>query len=254
MVDLTDYKRFAKYFAIFILTYVFFVDWVIPSNYYIPSTYFVLESAYTMFVDYKFLNAIGLTFATTLFVPLGGFACFLITRYGVIKFALRNNWSSILTLTFRVIPYIMIPFLFTQIVGSSIIFQFLFLMIVGGIEQKIFLFDIISKLDRNFISAAKSLGLSDKEIYRDMLGQMLLPYVFGKIHYLFLSAWGYSMVFEIISGNYGLGTLLIKSLEFHDMAMLFLIFLVIVILIYLSGLAFKLVEKKVIYWIPDEIK
>ncbi len=252
MSDFTGYKTFAKIFAWFVFIYVVLFQFIIPFNSLFPAPSIMLESIPDLFSKYKFASALGLTFTAVLFIPIGGFACFFYTKVPVIKYFLKYDFSRWLPSMFDFFPLVFFVFIFALWTGDSLIGEIVALMLVSGFDQKIAVSHKIKKLPLHFGLFAKSAGISDSEIYGKIYGKLLTPFAFEKIGALFLSGWMYAFFYEVVSGNYGVGTVLFTAIKYGDISAFFLIILIMIIVIYVTSLLFKLIQYKVVHWIPDE--
>ncbi len=253
MTDFSGYKSFAKIAAWFTFIYIVLFQSILPPNQILPSPASMIDSLGTLVSDYAFFNAIGLTAFLVVLIPILGFLCCYVTRYYSPKLFLTYDLSSTLLFSFRFFSYVFLLLFMVYWFGNSWIAELVFLMLVAGLEQKIFLAGEVRKINKNYFFTLQSLGMSEKEIIRDVVSKLIKPYVFEKIHMLFLLSWGWALIYEMISGNYGMGRLMLNAIEYNDISILTLSIVIMIVVIYLSGLLFKLIEYKIINWIPDEL-
>ncbi len=254
MTDYSGYKSFAKIAAWFTFIYIILFQFILPPNQILPSPASIIDSLGTLFSEYYFISAIGLTSLLVVLIPILGFLCCYVTRYYSPKLFLTYDLSATLLFSFRFFSYVFLMLFMIYWFGSSWIAELVFLMLVAGLEQKIFLASEVRKINKDYFYTLKSLGLTEKEIIRDVVSKLLKPYVFEKIHILFLLSWGWALLYEMISGSYGMGALMLQALKYNDISILTLSIVIMIVVIYVSGLLFKLIEYKIISWIPDEIK
>ncbi len=254
MTDFSGYKSFAKIAAWFTFIYIVLFQSILPPNLILPSPASMIDSLGSLFGEYNFVSALGLTSFTVVLIPILGFLCCYVTRYYSPKLFLTYDLSSTLLFSFRFFSYVFLLAFMVYWFGQSWIAELVFLMLVAGLEQKIFLAQEVRKINSNYFYALHSFGLSEKEIIKKVYSKLLKPYVFEKIHMLFLLSWGWALIYEMISGNYGLGKLMLTALKYQDISILTLTIVITIILIYVSGLLFKLIEYKIISWIPDELE
>ncbi len=252
MTDFTGYKTFVKIFGWFVFVYVVLFQFIVPFNSVFPAPSIMLEAVSDLFSGYDFANALGYTTLAVLFVPLGGFACFYFTKVPVIKLFLKYDFTRWLPSLFLFFPVIFFVFIFALWTGDSLLGEIIALMLISGFNQKIAMASRIKKIPKHFYVFAKSAGLSDNEIYGKIYGKLLLPYAFEKIGELFFAGWAYAFVYEIVSGSAGVGSVFLKTIAYGDISAFFLIILIMTIVIYFTGLAFKLIQYKIVDWIPDE--
>ncbi len=252
MTDFTGYKTFARIFAWFVFIYVVLFQFIVPFNSFFPAPSIMLETLPDLFSTYNFQAALGLTLFAVLFVPVSGFACYYYTRVPVIKLFLKYDFTRWLPSMFVFFPLVFFVFIMAIWIGDSVAGEIVALMLVAGFSQKIAMSKRVRQIPGHFYLFAKSAGVSDNEIYGKIFGKLILPYAFEKIGELFTGAWLYAFVYEIVSGNYGVGTVLYKTIKYGDVSAFFLILLIMIIVIYLTGLAYKIIQYKIVKWIPDE--
>jgi ABC-type nitrate/sulfonate/bicarbonate transport system permease component len=252
MTDFTGYKTFAKIFAWFVLVYIILFEFIIPFNPLFPAPSIMIETIPDLFSKYNFANALGFTVLAVLFVPIGGFACFYFTRTPVIKYFRKYDFTRWLPSTFNFFPVVFFVFIMALWIGDSFVGEVVALMLVSGFNQKIAMAYRVKKLPVHFSLFAQSAGISEKQINGDIFGKLLFPYAFEKIGALFFEGWMYAMFYEIVSGNEGVGRVIYTAIKYGDISTFFLVLLILIVVIYLSGLAYKAIQYKVVRWIPDE--
>jgi ABC-type nitrate/sulfonate/bicarbonate transport system permease component len=252
MTDFTGYKTFARIFIWFVFIYVVLFQFIVPYNPIFPAPSIMLETLPDLFSKYRFASALGFTLTAVLFIPIGGFACFYFTRVPVIKFFLKYDLTRWLPALFKFFPVIFFVFILAIWTGDSFIGEVVALLLVAGFNQKIAMSKKVREVPKHFYLFAKSAGMSDNEIYGKVYGKLLLPYAFEKIGELFFAGWMYAFVYEIVSGNYGVGAIFYTAIKYGDLSAFFLVLLIMIIVIYLTGLVYKTIQYKVVRWIPDE--
>ena len=251
MTDFTGYKIFAKVFLWFVLIYVVLFQFILPFNSLFPAPSIMFYAIGDLFTKYNFASALGFTTLAVIFIPIGGFACFYLTKAPFMKLFLKYDFRW-LENAFRFFPYMFFIFILAIWTGDSFWGEVIALMLFAGLEQKSAMAKTIRVVPSHFSLFAKSAGLSDYQIYDKIYGKLMLPYTIEKIGNLFLIGWVYAFVYEMVSGNYGVGNIILQTIKYGDSSAFFLIILIMIIVIYLFGLFFKFIQYKVVKWIPDE--
>ena len=254
MSDFSGYKSFAKIAAWFTFIYVILFQFIIQPNLILPSPASMFDSIDSLLNEYHFVSALGLTSFLVILVPIFGFVFCYATKYWCAKLFLNFEMHSTLFFTFRFFSYFFLLLFMVYWFQSSPVAELVFLLIVAGLEQKIYLSELVRKIDPNYFHTLKSLGVSDKKIIGGVFSKLMKPYIFEKLHLLFLSAWGWALVYEYISGTFGIGNLMRKAILYNDLSTLALLVVIMIVVIFISGFVFKLIHYKVITWIPDELK
>ncbi len=252
MTDFTGYKTFAKIFVWFVFVYVVLFQFIVPFNPFFPAPSIMLETIPDLFSTYDFANALGLTIIAVLFVPIGGFACFYFTRTPVIKLFLKYDFTKWLPSLFNFFPLLFFVFILAIWAGDSLFGEIIALMLVAGFSQKKAMSKKVRAIPEHFYLFAKSAGMSDNEIYGKIYGKLMFPYAFEKIGELFFAGWAYAFIYEAVTGNGGVGTVLFTAIKYGDVSAFFLTVLIMIAVIYFTGLTYKTVQYKAIRWIPDE--
>ncbi len=99
--------------------------------------------------------------------------------------------------------------------------------------------------DEEYIVAAQSLGLNEKEITKKIIWKNVEPKLMEHIFNLHLYLWGMLIVFEFIKGGPGLGVIFRQALEYKDLSAIFSVFLITGISVYSRNNAFKIYQKKI---------
>jgi ABC-type nitrate/sulfonate/bicarbonate transport system permease component len=214
----------------------------------------MIDSVDSLFGEYHFISASGLTSFLVILVPILGFLCCYTTKYWASKLFLNFDMHSTLYFSFRFFSYFFLLLFMVYWFQSSPIAELVFLMLVAGLEQKIYLSGLVRKIDPSYSQTLSSLGVSEKKIIGGVYSKLTKPYVFEKLHRLFLAAWGWAFVYEYISGSFGIGNLMRKAILYNDLSTIALLVVIMIVVIYISGLVFKIIQYKVITWIPDELK
>jgi len=254
MSDFSGYKSFAKIAAWFTFIYIILFQFIISPNLILPSPASMIDSVDSLFGEYHFISALGLTSFLVILVPILGFLCCYTTKYWAAKLFLNFDMHPTLYFSFRFFSYFFLLLFMIYWFRSSPIAELVFLMIVAGLEQKIYLSELVRKINPNYFQTLSSLDVSEKKIIGGVYSKLMKPYFFEKLHRLFLAAWGWALVYEYISGSFGIGNLMRKAILYNDLSTITLLVVIMIVVIYISGLVFKIIQYKVITWIPDEIK
>jgi NitT/TauT family transport system permease protein len=186
---------------------------------------------------------VGLFIASTLAVSIG-----VATRY----FTLFERLTlPTITLLAPVSPIAWLPvaiFLFG--IGNKpavfmVVIALLFHMVLATINQ-------IDNVNRNFLNVARTMGASKRQIYLRVIIPAILPQLFVVLRFNLFGAWMVVLVAEATGVGYGLGQVIMLGRNTFNPSLVFFTIVLIGVLGYSFDWVMRLVQRKVLYWVPHE--
>jgi NitT/TauT family transport system permease protein len=186
---------------------------------------------------------VGLLIASTLAVSMG-----VATRY----FTLFERLTlPTVTLLAPVSPIAWLPvaiFLFG--IGNKpavfmVVIALLFHMVLATINQ-------IDNVNRNFLNVARTMGATKRQIYFRVIIPAILPQLFVVLRFNLFGAWMVVLVAEATGVGYGLGQVIMLGRNTFNPSLVFFTIVLIGVLGYSFDWLMRLVQRKVLYWVPHE--
>jgi NitT/TauT family transport system permease protein len=184
----------------------------------------------------------GLVIASVLALSIG---------IGVRYFELFGKLSlPTVTLLAPVSPIAWLPvaiFLFGIGNGPAIfmvVIALLFHMVLATVNQ-------IDNVNRNLINVARTMGASKRQTYARVIFPAILPQLFVVLRFNLFAAWMVVLVAEATGVGYGLGQVVMLARNTFNPSLVFFTIFLIGILGFLFDFAMRLVQRKLLYWIPQ---
>jgi len=175
------YRILLSFFSGLLFVYILLFEFILPQNKVLPKPSILIDSVHSLFVEYNFGSALLLTF--------GAIYSIFILSYFILKMS-----SSIITTFKQIAPAlgellilknyflpIFLIFLFESWFGSSMWGEYLFLFILIMGSFKAVFINNIDALNDEYLIAAKSLGVSEKVMKRDIVFKMIQPKIYESI-------------------------------------------------------------------------
>jgi NitT/TauT family transport system permease protein len=184
----------------------------------------------------------GLVIASVLAVSIG---------IGIRYFRLFGKLSlPTITLLAPVSPIAWLPvaiFLFGIGNGPAIfmvVIALLFHMVLATVNQ-------IDNVNRNLINVARTMGASKRQTYARVIIPAILPQLFVVLRFNLFAAWMVVLVAEATGVGYGLGQVIMLARNTFNPSLVFFTIFLIGVLGFLFDFAMRLVQQKLLYWVPQ---
>ena len=239
---------FYIFFVFFILWIVLF-EFIIPENSFLPKPGIVILTIPALFEDYH-LIADFFTTISAVYLPalLAYLLIFLFRKVVLRKSGGVQIFTGFISQLSGFFPPVLLGIVFIFWFPHSFITEYIFSFIISAIW---WFSEIRSKgiaPNDNYLVSFKSFGADEAFINKHIIWNEVKPAVFGNLVKLHLHLWAVILVFEFISEGYGLGSLLSRTLIYHDLSAFFLVLVIISGLI-LTGFYFiKYIENRYIFW------
>jgi NitT/TauT family transport system permease protein len=169
----------------------------------------------------------------------------LIRYYGLIE----KLTLPTVTLLAPVSPVAWLPvaiFLFGIGNGPAIFMVFIalfFTMTLAAITQ-------IDSVNRNYINVARTMGATKRQIYARVILPAILPGLLVVLRLNLFGAWMVVLVAEATGVGYGLGQVISMARNTFNPGLVFFTIVVIGLLGFVVDLAFRMLQRRVLFWIP----
>ncbi len=108
--------------------------------------------------------------------------------------------------------------------------------------------DTVSSVDKNMINAAKTLGASRFQVYREVIFPASLPGLLDDFRLTIGWAWTYLVVAEMVAASSGLGYIILKSQRFLATDVIFAGLIMIGLIGLVTDLLMRILTKLIVPW------
>jgi NitT/TauT family transport system permease protein len=127
-----------------------------------------------------------------------------------------------------------------------VVVALLFHMVLATINQ-------IDGVSRNFINVARTMGATKRQTYTRVIVPAILPQLFVVLRFNLFAAWMVVLVAEATGVGYGLGQVIMLARNTFNPSLVFFTIALIGVLGYLFDLGMRLLQRKLLYWVPQEV-
>lgn len=185
---------------------------------------------------------VGLLIAAVLSITIG-----VLIRYSKL---FGNLTLPTVTLLAPVSPVAWLPVaLFIFGIGNGpavfmVVVALFFSMVVATIAQ-------IDGVNRNFINVARTMGCTKWQTYSRVIIPSILPGLLMLMRMNLFGAWMAVLIAEATGVGYGLGQIIMLARNTFNPGLVFFTIGLIGIMAYLCDLGLRLLQRKILYWIPE---
>ena len=250
MADIFHSNKKYIYFltGLFILWFVLF-EFILSPNQVLPRPSIVVVSIVSLFHDYQFLfNLLSSISAIYLSSIAAGLFIWLFKRY------LINNKNIFGYLVFTlewvsgIVPGIMVGLLLIFWFPGSEFIKYIFVFFSAFTYLLYKLKNEVKKVNSEFIDAVISLGAGKNFISDKVYWKAIEPALAESLSELHFYLWSMLIVFELIEGGAGLGTVLRTAILYKDLAGFFASVLILCLIIFAGTLIIKYFKNKFVFW------
>jgi NitT/TauT family transport system permease protein len=126
-----------------------------------------------------------------------------------------------------------------------VVIALLFHMVLATVAQ-------IDHVNRNLVNVARTMGASKRQIYFRVIIPAILPQIFVVLRFNLFGAWMVVLVAEATGVGYGLGQVIMLGRNTFNPSLVFFTIVLIGLLGYTFDWLMRLMQRKVLYWIPHE--
>jgi NitT/TauT family transport system permease protein len=185
---------------------------------------------------------VGLLIAASLSIVIG-----VAIRYSL---AVEKLTLPTITLLSPVSPIAWLPIaIFLFGIGDApaifmVVIALFFHMVLATISQ-------IDGVNRNLINVARTMGASKPQIYGRVIIPAILPGLLVVLRLNLFAAWMVVLVAETTGVGYGLGQVIMLARNTFNPSLVFFTIALIGVLGFLSDWALRVLQKRILYWVPE---
>jgi NitT/TauT family transport system permease protein len=127
-----------------------------------------------------------------------------------------------------------------------VVIALLFHMVLATINQ-------IDNVNRNLINVARTMGATKRQTWARVIIPAILPQLFVVLRFNLFAAWMVVLIAEATGVGYGLGQVIILARNTFNPSLVFFTIALIGVLGYLFDLGMKVAQRKLLYWVPNEV-
>jgi ABC-type nitrate/sulfonate/bicarbonate transport system permease component len=235
-------------FTLFIIWIILF-EFVLPENNILPRPGIVLISIPALFEDYNFL-AHFFTTISAIYLPavLAYIFIFFIREYILSEKGFLNQFIEFISNISVFIPAVLLAAITVYWFPHTFVAEYIFSFVISVSWWIVTVNAAKKKQNENYLITFKSFGAGGSFLNKNILWNEIKPEVFKNLFRFHLHLWVVIIFYEFLAEGYGLGTILQKTLAYHDLSALTLIAVIISVII-LGGFFFlKYLEDKFIFW------
>ena len=237
-----------SFLAALIFIYIILFEFILPVNKFLPKPSMLLESFNSLIHDYNFIYGLLFTFTAIYFGMLISYLIIYLSRNILIYIA--ENYQ-LLTERFLIGKYfvpLFLVFLFELWFGESIWAEYFFIIIIMMGLLKAEVITGISSVKEEYITSAKSLGLTTSEINDKIIWKSIQPNVYDifiKYHVYF---WVNVLVYEYICKTQGIGSIFNLIIRYNDLSALIVLVLIVILSNVIMEINLNRIKKKFFFW------
>lgn len=237
-------------FLIIISILIVLFEFILPSNNYFPKPSVVIQSYPSLFNDYNLLINFSSTFGIVYLSLMIGIilskvlSVLLLEKKCVNSLVKKRNkcFWFILLAPLLILPLIWFP--------DFYLFKMIYALLISTIAFTIKRIIEMEKIDKNYISSIRSLGLPINIIRNKIMTKLVEPAVIAYARDYQFILWLLVLIYEVLIQREGIGIMIKRIVEYRDLsgaiAILFILgFIIILTNIILSKLNEKLSYKNV---------
>jgi ABC-type nitrate/sulfonate/bicarbonate transport system permease component len=245
-------RKYIYFLSGFFVLWIILFEFILPPNQILPRPSIAVISIISLFKDYQFLvNLISSISAIYFSLIVAGlflliFRRFLINNknlFGYLTFSLE--WISGIIPGILMGLFLIIWFPDSEFTKYIFIFFTSFTFLINKLENE------LKKMNSEFIDAAASLGGGKNFISDKVCWKVVEPALAESLKELHLYLWSMLIVFELIKGGPGLGTVLKTAIMYKDLAGLFSSIIIICLIIFVGATVIKYFKNKFFFWSFD---
>jgi ABC-type nitrate/sulfonate/bicarbonate transport system permease component len=239
-----------KYFLFaYCILWILLFEFILPVNQILPKPSVVAESFPDLWKDYN-LPVNFLSTVTVIFLALT--AAYFCVKYLSPFLVEKNNFISLFINSLEwfseFLPGIVIGLLLIFWFPESEFVEFIFAFATAFFSLTIRFQNESEKPDEEYILAARSLGMKEPAIVKNVIWKNAQPKLMSHLINLHFYLWSILIVFEFIKGGLGLGVIFRRALEYNDISATFSVFIITALAIYLGTLFLRMIRNKFVFW------
>ncbi len=242
-------KNLHKLLILYFILWILLFEFILPVNNILPKPSVVLLSFGALWSDYKLpVNFLSTICAVYFSLAIAYLIVWLLSEFLIKQnhfisdFLLSLHWFSIF------IPWIILGLFLIYWFPASELVKYIFSFLIAFFSIMTHLKEEFGNVKREYIESAISLGANEKTVAKKIIWKSIQPQLFKRINFLQFQLWSLTIIFEYISGGYGLGNIYRHALNYRDLSAIFTITIIIGITIFLGTQLIKYLKNKFYHW------
>ncbi len=239
--------------ALFILSYfilwIVLFEFILPVNNILPRPSVVLLAFAALWNSYHLLaNVLTSVSAVYLSLIVAYFAVQELSRFLILRRHYLGDFIDSLHVFSKYLPGILIGFFLIYWFRGEMFADFIFAFAASFFSIVIKFEEVSRHAKSEYVDAAVSLGAGKSIVARRIVWKSSQPELIKHIYGLHLYLWSFLIVFEYISGGYGLGSVFRYALDYKDLSALFAACLITGVIIFAGTQIIKYFKNKFLHW------
>jgi ABC-type nitrate/sulfonate/bicarbonate transport system permease component len=236
------------YVLIYFILWIVLFEFILPVNNILPKPSIVWQSFSALWQDYNLpVNYLNTISSIYLSITAGYFIIHFISPIILNKKNFLTDFIHSLNWFSNFLPGIVIGMMIIFWFPESNYIEFIFVLFTSISSFIIFLQKEISNVPSEYTDAARSLGVSENKINKQVIWNSMQSDFYNHIIDLHLYIWPMIIAFEFIKGGYGLGNIFRLALMYKDLSALFSTFIITGLTIYLGIISIRFFRNKFAY-------
>jgi putative hydroxymethylpyrimidine transport system permease protein len=242
-------RKYIYFLLGLILIWIILFEFILPPNHVLPGPSITFISIFSLFKEYQFLNnMLSSISAIYLSSITAGLFIWIFKRYLFNSKNLVGFLKYPMKLISGILPGVFIGLFFIFWFPDSEYYKYVFIFFISSVYLLIKAENELKKVGSEFNDAIASLGIGKNLIFDKIYWKVIEPVLIESLVELHIFLWSILIVFEIIKGGSGIGTVLRNTLLNKDLAGLFASFLLISVIILVGDIIIKYFKNKFFSW------
>lgn len=239
-------KNYLKFILTILFIYIILFEFIIPPNKFIPQPSVLWESIVHLWTIYNFGLALIST-ATIVYISIMlSFIMAIYFRGLMLKYMINYKKFLELLRVFRYFPAFFFAILFSIWFKASLTAEIIFGFLVSIILILIKMNELIPNVKNEFIIFTHQ--TNPGKMFSETYWKSILPDLMQHLHRVQFYLWTLILIYEFISDSFGVGYIYKITLMYNDLGAIISISIFMSIIVLLSNIVLKYIEKKMIYW------
>lgn len=243
-----NYSIILSFIFSLVFIYIVLFEFIIPANKFLPKPSILLDSIPSLFNDYNFLFSFLFTVSTIYATMVISYSFIRVGNQLLINFLNLFPGSKSLFVIGKYFTPIFLVFLFELWFGNSVWGEYLYVLIIimGILKESVS--TQIENILTEFIDSAKSLGIDDTGIIKNVVWKSLQPELFSSLRKNHIILWGYVLLYEFVCNTGGIGSIYNTALNYNDLSIVVLLIAITIFTFLIMEYAFEQLKKKYFFW------
>lgn len=235
-----------KFIVVLFIIYFVLFEFIFPKNKFIPQPNVLIESFIHLWSFYNFFFALISTTSIIYFSILISFFFLHYFRIVIIKNIISFNSSLNVLNIFKYFPAFFIVILFSVWFQGNLVAEIIFALLISLTMMLKKISSLISDVKKEYIIFAHQ--VNPNKMFSEVYWKNILPNLIFYFYDLQIYLWILILIYEFISESYGVGLIYRKAYDYNDIGAIYSITITMSVVIWLSNLLLRFIEKKKIYW------